>query len=98
MTKNEILTFLQRKKKEFKNLFDIKNIGLFGSYAREENNESSDIDIVYVLEDRNRFGYFEYVELEEILSRQFNKKVELVNFKYMNPIIKEKAKREIIYA
>jgi predicted nucleotidyltransferase len=98
MTKDEILVFLKRKKEEFKKTFHIKEIGLFGSYARGENNENSDIDIVYILEDRNQFGYFEYVELDEILSTQFKKRVELVNYKYMNPIIKQKAQKEIIYA
>lgn len=97
MTKDAILNFLRKKKGEFKNMFGIKEIGLYGSYSRGDQHENSDIDIVYILKDVDKFGYFEYVELGEMLSRQFRKKVELVNYKYMNPIIKRKAEKEIIY-
>ena len=98
MTKNDILKFLKEKKEVFKKMFHIEEIGIYGSYSRGEQNENSDIDIVYVLEDRDKFGYFEYLELEQMLTRKFKKKVELVNYHYMNPIIKYEAEKEIIYA
>jgi predicted nucleotidyltransferase len=97
VTKDAILNFLKKKKEEFKNKFDIEEIGLYGSYSRDDHRENSDIDIVYVLKEGNKFGYFEYLQLGEMLSGQFKKKVELVNYKYMNPIIKHKAEKEIIY-
>jgi len=93
-----ILRFLTEKKGELQKRFHIKDIGLFGSYSRGDFNEESDIDIVYVLQDGEKFGYFEYLELDEMLSGSFNnKRVELVNYKYMNPIIKQKAEKEILY-
>ncbi len=97
MTKDAILSILKEKKRVFNDMFGIKEIGLYGSYSRGDHNENSDIDIVYMLKDGNKFGYFEYLELMETLSRQFKKRVELVNYKYMNPIIKHKAEKEIIY-
>ena len=97
MTKNDIIRFLKKKKEDFKKMFHIEKIGLYGSYSRGEQNENSDIDIVYVLKDSDKFGYFEYLELEDIIFRQFKKKVELVNYRYMNPIIKYEAEKEIIY-
>lgn len=97
MTREDILKFLTEKKGEFGEMFHIKTIGLFGSYSRNEYNKDSDIDIVYELSDGKKFGYFDYIKLEEILSRKFKRRVELVNYKYMNPIIKSKAQREIIY-
>ncbi len=97
LTREGILHFLKNKKEQFKRMYHIKEIGLFGSYSRGDHNEGSDIDIVYVLKDGQKFGYFEYLELSEMFSRQFNKHIELVNYKYMNPIIKQKAEREIIY-
>lgn len=97
MTKQAILNFLKDKKEEFKKTFSIEKIGLYGSYSRGDQTADSDIDIVYVLGDGNKFGYFEYLALDELLSSQFKKKVELVNYKYMNPIIKHKAEKDIIY-
>lgn len=97
MTKQAILNFLKDKKDEFKKTFSIEQIGLYGSYSRGDQTSDSDIDIVYVLKDGNKFGYSEYLELDEMLSRRFKKKVELVNYKYMNPIIKHKVEKDIIY-
>jgi predicted nucleotidyltransferase len=97
VTKNAILKFLKEKKEEFKKTFSIEKIGLYGSYSRGDQTPDSDIDIVYVLGDGNKFGYFEYLELDEMLSGYFKKKVELVNYKYMNPLIKHKAEKDIIY-
>jgi predicted nucleotidyltransferase len=97
VTKDVILSFLKEKKGVFSDMFGIQEIGLFGSYSRGDHHEKSDIDIVYILKDGNKFGYFEYLELIKTLSRRFKKKVELVNYKYMNPIIKHKAEKEIIY-
>lgn len=97
MTKDAILAFLRQKKEDFEKMFGIKQIGIYGSYSRGDQHENSDIDIVYNLGDGKKFGYFEYLELEEMLSRQFKTKVELVNYKYMNPIVKLKAEKEIIY-
>ncbi|MCK4763286.1 MAG: nucleotidyltransferase domain-containing protein [Candidatus Aminicenantes bacterium] len=97
MTKDEVLNFLKEKKDELKDKFDIEEIGLFGSYSRGDYNKKSDIDIVYVLKEVNKFGFSEYLRLEELLSMQFKKKIELINYKYMNPIIKHNAKKEIIY-
>lgn len=97
MTREAILIFLKAKKEELKQMFDIDEIGLYGSYSRGDYREGSDIDIVYVLREGSKFGYYDYLHLGEILSRQFKKKIELVNYKYMNPIIKKKAEKEIIY-
>ena len=97
MTKQAILNFLKKKKEEFRKSFSIEKIGLYGSYSRGDQTNDSDIDIVYVLKDGNKFGYSEYLELNEMLSKQFKKKIELVNYKYMNPIIKHKAEKDIIY-
>jgi len=55
MTKNEILTFLKDKKAYLQQHFGVISIGLFGSYARGEANEESDIDIAVEIESTNKF-------------------------------------------
>jgi predicted nucleotidyltransferase len=45
----------------------------------------------------NNLGYFQFIELENILKKSFKKDIELINYKYLNPIIKYKADKEIIY-
>ena len=46
MQRDEIIRFLSEHKNEFEQKFSITKIGLFGSYARGEAREGSDIDIV----------------------------------------------------
>ena len=45
MTKDEILNFLRDKRAFLAERYGVLSIGLFGSYARDEARDSSDIDI-----------------------------------------------------
>ena len=78
----------QRLEKERRNLafFGIKNIGLFGSFVRGDQTDSSDIDIlVEFLPEKHTFDNFMEVAffLEELLGR----KVELVTTESLSPHI-----------
>ena len=54
-TTQQILDFLRTQKGSFKKEFKIKRIGIFGSYARGEAQEQSDIDVVVELEKPDLF-------------------------------------------
>ena len=47
---SEIKELLKNHKKEFKEKYQIKDIGIFGSYARGLQNKTSDIDILVTVE------------------------------------------------
>ena len=51
LSKKEILKILTNLKTELKNRYKVKQLGLFGSYASEENKEISDIDILVDFEE-----------------------------------------------
>ncbi|MCL2512188.1 MAG: nucleotidyltransferase domain-containing protein [Bacteroidales bacterium] len=61
-------------------------IGIFGSMARGENTENSDIDILYRLKDA--VGLFNIVRIKDSLEEKLNKKVDLVSEKYIHPKLK----------
>ena len=61
-------------------------IGIFGSVARGENTENSDIDILYQL--KNAVGLFNLVRMKDNLEEKLNKKVDLVSEKYIHPELK----------
>jgi|Deesub1362A_J573_1020465.scaffolds.fasta_scaffold02102_7 hypothetical protein len=46
----DVLSILKKHEKEIKERFGVKRIGVFGSFARGEQKETSDIDIVVEFE------------------------------------------------
>ncbi|NHM00508.1 nucleotidyltransferase family protein [Flavobacterium difficile] len=73
--------------------YNPKKIGIFGSFARNENNESSDIDVLY--EFNTTIRLFSLIALKEELEKKLNKKVDLVSEKYLNPKLKSKILNEL---
>ncbi len=74
----EILAILKNKKKELENKYPISELALFGSYARGDNNEQSDIDIL--VDFNGRIG-IEFIELAHELEDTFRTKIDLVSRK-----------------
>ena len=66
--------------------FDPVRIGIFGSSARGDNTENSDIDVLYQL--KNAVGLFSIVRMKDSLEEKLNKKVDLVSEKYIHPELK----------
>ena len=66
--------------------FQPVRISIFGSVARGENTENSDIDILYRLE--NAVGLFNLVRMKDDLEEKLNTKVDLVSEKYIHPKLK----------
>ena len=76
MTKEAILQTIQRLKPELEEKFHVTSIGVFGSYARGEATEGSDVDVL--VETDPKLEYM--VGIEELLSRELHAKVDLVRF------------------
>lgn len=100
VNKESILSVLKALDKE---KYSILEIGLFGSYAREEETDSSDIDIIVKIEFKKGM-YRNFCALQEELENTFGKKVDLVeksvfDYKFKNPDVKDykkKVKEEIL--
>ena len=73
----------------------MKSIGLFGSYARGEQKDKSDVDIL--VEFSKPIGFFKFMELEEYLSKRLGVKVDLVTPDALKPMIKPQIMREVVY-
>ena len=62
--KNIILNCLKNNLKRFKEQYNVEQLGLFGSYAKNTQSKYSDIDIAY------KINYNEYIErIEKIRLR-----------------------------
>jgi len=95
MTKEYILEFLKSNKELLKENYQVTKIGLFGSYARDEAKESSDIDIAVELESKNSFRSF--FSLLHFLEDSFSKKIDLGIESSLKPLAKKEILKEIIY-
>jgi len=73
-----------------------EEIGLFGSFATNSYTDTSDIDIAYTTTSKG-LTYTQELSLEDEFQNTFGKSIDLVNLKYMNPLIKRKALKDIIY-
>ena len=93
-TLEEIKTILKKHEKELKEKYYVKEIGIFGSYARGEAREGSDIDILVDFE--KPIGFFRFLELEEYLSNLLGVKVNIVSKKALRPFIGENILREVV--
>lgn len=93
MNKNEILKVLKDKK----NSFNINQFVLFGSFANGTNHKGSYIDISYILKDNCKLSFDKYLTLENELTASLKSKIDLMNFKKLNPLIKLNIKKDFIY-
>lgn len=74
---SELLTHNRQRIIEICGKYGANNIRIFGSVARGEADEKSDIDLLASLNDR--FGLFELVRLEKELSSLLGRKVDVVS-------------------
>ena len=95
MNKDAILAYLKNHKDEFAQKYDIANIALFGSFARDENRDDSDIDIAI---DTRLSDYFLLYDFKEHLEKAFDAKIDVVRLREnMNPALKKRILRDGIY-
>jgi len=95
MTKEHILEYLKAHKEQFKQCYHVNKIGLFGSYARDEATESSDIDIVV---DMNKSTMFGLVAIKSDIEEYFKRHVDIVQLRdTMNGFLKERIEKDAIY-
>ena len=82
-------------KYEFGRQFGITKLGIFGSVARQENTEDSDIDIVVEVEKPTLSLMY---ELKEMLKSIFKCEVDLVRFRStLRPLFKSNILNDVVY-
>lgn len=95
-TKEHIITTIRTNKpKLFK--FGIRDIGIFGSYARGEQMKTSDIDILIDFEP-DKENYDNFMAVYDMIERLFSdQRVEIVTKNGLSPYIGPKILNEVIY-
>ncbi|SRR5579885_1454844 len=94
-TLDEIKNVLKSHKEELREKYKVKEIGIFGSYIRGEQKESSDLDIL--VEYETVPGLFKFLELEIYLEELLGTKVDLVRKQAIKSRLKDLILKEVVY-
>lgn len=79
-----------------KDKFFVKKIGIFGSVAKEQQKAKSDVDVL--VEFAQPIGIFDFIRLEDYLSRLLNSRVDLVTKSGLKAAIKDEILSQTLYA
>jgi len=96
-TRDDILTFLSQNKNYFRERFNIVKIGLFGSFARNDQNSTSDIDLIVEFKDNTQNLYDLKREMKQFIKNELNLDVDIAREKYIKPKYKKSILRETHY-
>ena len=95
MTTNELIIDLKNIKDELREKFGIEQIALFGSYARGEAKDESDIDIAVIsMKEKN---YFTLISAMQYLEKRLHKKIDMGFFDTIRPFVKKTIQQYLIY-
>ena len=95
MDKSNLLDKLRIYKKANKQKYGILSLGVFGSFAKNQATESSDVDIVVRIETPDPFIL---VHIKEDLEEQLRMPVDIVRFREkMNPFLRNRIEQEALY-
>lgn len=83
--KKKIIPILKRNK--------VVRAGIFGSFARGEEKKKSDIDILVDIRN-DKMSLLDMVKLKMLLEKIINRRVDLIEYSMLHPLIKKEALKE----
>ena len=96
-TKDYIIATIKAHKHEIQ-LFGVKNVGLFGSYVRNEQSEKSDIDLLVDFAP-NEENFDNFMGICDYFEKLFkNQKVDIVTKNGLSQYIGPTILKEVLYA
>ena len=93
-SRDEILKVLQEHRDEIRD-YRVRRLGLFGSAARGEATETSDLDFVVEFEKKT---FDAYMDLKAYLEELFGCRVDLVLAEVIKPGLREAILKETVHA
>ncbi len=95
MNQQEIINTLKILKSDLKKNYPLMKLGVFGSTARGDFNEESDVDVVVVTKYPD---LFDLIGIKQDIEEKLNRKVDIVRLRSrMNKFLKKRIEKEAIY-
>lgn len=95
MTRDEVMRRLKGHESELREA-GLGALYLFGSTARDEADETSDVDLLFEAADRDHFSLFEHAGVHEQLSQFLGAKVDLVSRYGLRPRMRARIEPELV--
>ncbi|NQY21963.1 MAG: nucleotidyltransferase domain-containing protein [Campylobacteraceae bacterium] len=93
INRTDILSYLEEHYSEFKTKYNVEQIGLFGSYARNEESEDSDINIFVKM----KSSLFDLIAIKDQIENDLHKRVDIIReHKNIKPILLRTIKKDLI--
>ncbi len=97
MKRDEALKILAANQERLKD-FSVKSLAIFGSVARNEATDASDIDVLVEFEEGRSVGLFLFVRLQRFLADILGCKVDLATPDALREEMREQILKEAIHA
>jgi hypothetical protein len=85
---SQIFAYLTKNKSRLMRKYHLTKIGVFGSIARGDESDQSDIDLIVEFDDQVKDLYWTKEQLRTEINRKFNRPVDICREKYIKPRIK----------
>ncbi len=76
--------------------YGIKQMSVFGSRARGDGVKNSDLDLLVTFDKRKRIGLFEFVAIQEQMTKKIHTTVDLHTFDGMHPYLMKRIQKELV--
>ncbi len=93
----DVIRYLRANKQEYLELYGITRIGVFGSFARNEQTPRSDIDMVVEMDPRRK-NLHNYLQFKRHLERTLQLSVDIGFEHTLKPTARESMQRQVVYA
>lgn len=94
-TLEEVKQWLGQHKSLLQERYNVRELGVFGSYVRQEQTETSDVDVL--VEFSETPSLLKFINLENYLSDNLGIKVDLVHKAGLKPRLGERILAEVVY-
>ncbi|MBK7232376.1 MAG: nucleotidyltransferase domain-containing protein [Saprospiraceae bacterium] len=95
--REDIITFLKEKKDILFFDYQLVKLGLYGSFARNEGTENSDIDIIVEFKPNTEDLLDKKAKIKNLIGSKFNRKVDICREKYIKPYFRAQILESSIY-
>jgi predicted nucleotidyltransferase len=98
MRRTDALNVLRQHLPVLRKRFGVREVAVFGSTARDEASDRSDIDVLVTFETGAHVGFFKLAELKDFLEGALDRSVDLLTPASLHPRIRDRVLKEAVRA